>query len=322
MIGLLIATSIVTFALFNFGPADPAADSCGKACSPERIVEARVALGMNKPLVTQYLEYMRGIVMGRHMGAPSARYWCSWPCFGTSFRLSNTPVWSLMKTAIPYTVSLAIGAAIIWLIVGVLLGIAAGLHRGKLIDRIAVGFSSIGVSMPVPVLGMLLMLVFCVTKVIQFPSSRTNAPWGPGGPLGFLDNFILPWTTLAILFMASYVRITRTSILETMGEDYIRTARAKGLRPRLVTFKHGLRAAITPIVTMFGMDLGAVLGGAVLTETIFGLPGLGQLSVNAVNNEDLPIIMSVVLFAAFFIIVANIVVDIVYALIDPRVRLQ
>jgi len=321
MVLLLVAVSIAAFALFTFGPADPAADSCGKTCTPERIAQARVALGMNKPAYQQYLEYMRGIIMGRHMGVTGASRWCAWPCFGRSFQNSQY-VWDAIKQALPYTMSLAIGAAIIWLIVGVALGMTAGLHRGKLIDRLAVGLSAVGVSMPIPVLGLTMILIINVRMHFPYSSAvRTAMPWDAGGPVKFLQTFLLPWVTLAAVSAATYVRLTRTSMLETMGEDYIRTARAKGLPRRSVTFKHGLRAAITPIVTIFGMDLGILLGGAMMTESIFSLPGLGKLSVNAVNSEDLPTIMAVVMFAAFFITVANIVVDVVYAVIDPRVRL-
>ena len=320
LVALLIAVSIVTFVLFNVGPADPAGNSCGKSCTPERIAQARVALGLNKPLVTQYLEYMQGLIMGRTMGPPGATYHCSWPCFGRSFQ-NNQFVWDAIKQALPYTISLALGAAVIWLITGVALGIAAGLNRGKIVDRLAVGLSAVGVSLPVPLIG--LSLIYFLNfkwNIIDITNNATDAPWDTGGPTHWLANYLLPWITLAAIYGAGYVRLTRASMIETMGEDYIRTARAKGLPRRTVTLKHGLRAAITPIVTIFGLDLGAVLGGAVLTESIFSLPGVGQLSVKAVLSDDLPTVLGTVMFAAFFIIFANIVVDVLYAVIDPRVR--
>lgn len=323
MIGLLIAVSIVTFGLFTVGPSDPAADSCGKSCTPERIAQIKVALGLNKPLVTQYFDYMQGLVMGREMGPPGARYHCDWPCFGRSYQ-NNQFVWDAIKLSLPYTLSLALGAAVIWLVSGVTLGLFAGLHKGKWVDKLAVGAASVGVSLPVPLIGLtLILLVNTNWHWLPYTSGQAPAlPWDSGGPIAWLKNYILPWITLAAIFSASYVRLTRANIIETMGEDYIRTATAKGLPRRTVTLKHGLRAAITPIVTIFGLDLGGLLGGAVLTEFIFSLPGLGRLAASAVGNGDLPLILALVLFAAFFIIFANIVVDILYAVIDPRVRLE
>lgn len=323
MIALLIAVSIVTFALFTIGPSDPAADSCGKSCTPERIGQIKVALGLDKPLVTQYWEYMKGLVAGRDMGPKNARIHCDWPCFGRSYQ-DNEFVWDMIKRAAPFTISLAIGAALIWLVTGVGLGIAAGLNRGKFIDKFAVGAASVGVSLPVPLIGLtLIWLVNTSWHWLPYSSGQMPAlPWDSGGVFSWFKNFLLPWLTLAAIFSASYVRLTRANMIETMSEDYVRTAVAKGVPRRKVTFKHGLRAAITPIVTIFGLDLGTVLGGAVLTESIYSLPGLGKLSVDAVGNGDLPKILAVVLFAAFFIIVANVIVDFVYALIDPRVRLE
>ena len=325
LVALLIAVSIVTFGLFTLGPADPAADSCGKSCTPQRIAQIKVALGLDKPLVTQYLEYMKGLVnpAGREMGPPDGRYHCAWPCFGRSYQ-DNQFVWNVIKSALPYTLSLALGASILWLVTGVALGVVAGLNRGKFIDRFAVGVSALGVSLPVPLIGLTLILMVNTNwQWLPYTSGQAPAlPWDDGGPIAWAKNFILPWITLALVFGAAYVRLTRANMIETMGEDYIRTATAKGLSRRKVTLKHGLRAAITPIVTIFGLDLGGLLGGAVLTEFIFSLPGLGKTAADAVTNEDLPKILAIVLFAAFFIIVANIIVDILYAVVDPRVRLE
>ena len=323
LIALLIATSIVTFALFTLAPSNPAADSCGKSCTPQRIAQIKAALGLDKPIVTQYGEYMKGLVAGREMGPPDGRYRCTWPCFGRSYQ-DNQFVWDTIRRALPYTVSLAVGAAVIWLVSGVTLGVLAGLNRGKLIDRLAVGASAVGVSLPVPLIGLTLILMVNTNwHWLPYTSGQAPAvPWEGDGPIAWLKNFILPWITLALVFGASYVRLTRANMIETMGEDFIRTATAKGLPRRTVTLKHGLRAAITPIVTIFGLDLGGLLGGAVLTESIYSLPGIGKSAVDAVSNEDLPKILAIVLFAAFFIITANIIVDILYAVIDPRVRLE
>ena len=321
LVVLLIATSLVTFVLFVAGPANPAADSCGKSCTPERIQAAKVALGLNRPLSTQYLDYMKGLVAGREMGPPDARFHCDWPCFGTSFQ-NNRFVWTSIKAGLPYTISIAVGAAVIFLSFGLTIGTLAGLKKGTWIDKLAVGFASIGVSLPVPLIGLtFIWLIIGRLGLLPYPSNGITSPLSPD-PYHWARNYLLPWVTLALIYGASYVRLTRATMIETMGEDYIRTARAKGLPSRTVTLKHGLRAAITPIVTIFGLDLGTLLGGAVLTETIYSVPGIGRLAVRGALDEDLPVTMGVVLFAAFFIIVANIVVDILYAVIDPRVRLE
>lgn len=322
LIALLFATSVVTFVLYNVGPADPAANSCGKSCTPERIQQANVALGLDQPLLTQYLQYMKGLFVGREMGPPNGRYHCDWPCFGRSFQ-DNQFVWDTIKNALPYTISIALGAAFIWLVTGVTLGVIAGLNQGKVADKLAVGVSAIGISLPVPLIGLtLIWLVNTKWGWLPYSGSGSTWPWVDPGPVAWVKNFILPWIALSLVYGAAYVRLTRANMIETMGEDYIRTARAKGLPRRTVTLKHGLRAAITPIVTIFGLDLGGLLGGAVITEQIFSIPGLGKTAVDSVLNDDLPKILAIVLFAAFFIIVANIIVDILYAVIDPRVRLS
>ena len=260
LIALLIATSIVTFLLFFAGPANPAADACGKSCTPDRIEQAKVALGLDKPLVVQYLEYMKGLVAGREMGPPSGRYWCSWPCFGTSFQ-NNQPVWNTIKTALPFTLSIAVGAAAIFLIFGVAIGVTAALHRGKWPDKIAVAISSLGVSLPAPFIGLLfLWIVVSKWQLLPYTSNTVTAPWNPD-PSTWFQNYLLAWLTLALIFGANYVRLTRANMIETMGEDYIRTARAKGLPSRTVTLKHGLRRPSRRSSPSSVLDLGALLGG-------------------------------------------------------------
>jgi peptide/nickel transport system permease protein len=205
---------------------------------------------------------------------------------------------------------------------GVLVGVLSALRKGTLFDRLSMGVALLGVSLPVYFTG-LLMLSFVVYQWKLLPSIDTNDPFGtPFDPLKTFQSFILPWIALAFLYAAGYARLTRTSMLETMSEDYIRTARAKGLAERTVVTRHGMRAALTPIVTIFGLDLGALLGGAVLTEYTFGLQGIGKQVLDSITKFDYPLVMGTTLFAAFFIIVANIIVDMLYAVIDPRVRLS
>ena len=222
-----------------------------------------------------------------------------------------------MVSALPVTVSLAIGAAVIWLVSGVAVGVISALKRGTLFDRFSMGIALAGVSLPIFFTGLISLELFSY-KWPLFPNV-TFVPFSTN-PLLWARNLVLPWLTLAFLYAALYARLTRAGMLETMSEDYIRTARAKGLPERRVIFKHGLRAALTPIVTIFGMDLGLLLGGAIITEATFSLHGLGLFTVLAIQNQDLPEILGVTMLAAFFIVIANLVVDILYAVLDPRVR--
>jgi peptide/nickel transport system permease protein len=319
---LLFLVSVVTFLLFFAGPSDPARAMCGKSCTPERIEKTRIGLGLDRPVVVQYLDYMKGVMVGRDIGPPSSRDHCGWPCFGRSF-VNNQWVWTKIRQAFPYTFVIAIGAGVLWLFVGVSVGLIAGLRKGSWVDKVAVAMSSVAMAMPMPVIGLTLiwLLRYQFGWVPAFDPTVVW-PWNRGGPLGWLGNFSLVWVTLALVYSAAYVRLARATTVDTMGEDYIRTARAKGLRNSTVVFRHGLRPSMTPIVTMFGMDLAGLIGGAVIAETIFDINGLGKMTVTAEGDGDLPVLMAVTLIAAFFIITANVVVDILYAVIDPRVELS
>ena len=320
---LLIIVSMITFAIFFLVPRlagqttyDLAAQYVGRSPSPSAVHAIERQLGLDVPLPVQYWRFLKGIVLGRHFDSGTTSAYCPPPCFGYSFK-NQQPVWPLMVTALPVTVSLAIGAAILWLIGGVTIGVISALKRGTLFDRFSMGIALAGVSLPIFFTGLLSLALFSYKWPI-FPNVHF-VPFSQN-PLAWASNLVLPWVTLAFLYAALYARLTRAGMLETMSEDYIRTARAKGLQERTVIVRHGLRAALTPIITIFGMDLGALLGGAVLTEATFSLHGLGLFTVLAVQNQDLPEILGVTLLAAFFIVVANLVVDILYAVLDPRVR--
>ncbi len=224
----------------------------------------------------------------------------------------------MISTALPVTIQLALGAFVLWITVGVSVGIIAALRRGKWQDRTIMGFALIGYSFPSFFIG--LLLIFFVQIRWGLVGYEGYVPFFDNPSLWF-QGLILPWIALALLFAAFYARLTRNQMLETLGEDYIRTARSKGLKERTVIGKHALRAGLTPIVTAAGLDLAGLLGGAVITEAVFNLPGIGRLSINSVVDSDLPVITATVLLAATFVIVANLVVDILYAVIDPRVRL-
>ena len=315
---ILILLSMFTFLLFNALPADPAALTCGKSCSPEVIAANRIRLGLNLPLWEQYWEFVKGIFVGRDYGAGTQIFHCNAPCLGYSFRRSQE-VTPLILSVLPVTIYLAIGAFVLWMVSGVLLGIYAALRRGRWQEKATLGGALVGYSFPSFFIG-LLLLFFIVIRWQLLPYPNYVPPLE--NPVQFFQTMLLPWITLALVFAAFYIRLTRNQMLETLSEDYIRTARAKGLPERTVIRKHGLRAGLTPIVTAAGLDLAGLLGGAIITETVFTLPGLGRLAINSVLDSDLPVITGTVLVAGFFIVVANIIVDLLYAVIDPRVRLS
>jgi peptide/nickel transport system permease protein len=320
---LLIIVSAITFAIFFLlpklageTPYDLAARYVGKIPTRSEILAMEARLGLNESLPVQLGRFLKAIVAGETYSNGSSKVYCPAPCLGYSWK-NQLPVWPLLVSNIPVTASLAIGAAVIWLISGVAIGVVSALKRGSFFDRLSMSTALAGVSLPIFFTGQIALLLFSYHWQIfnvTYVSLAQN-------PLLWAKNLILPWIVLAFLYSALYARLTRAGMLETMNEDYIRTARAKGLPERTVIFKHGLRAALTPILTIFGMDLGLLFGGAILTELTFSLHGLGLFTIEAINAEDLPEIMGVVLLASFFIILANMVVDILYAVIDPRVRL-
>jgi peptide/nickel transport system permease protein len=315
LVVLLLILSVITFGLFYMLPASPAAMSCGKACNPQTIQAKKRAWGLDKPIYVQYQQTMKGIFAGRHYADGRK---CGAPCLGYSFQLSQ-PVTSLIKERLPVTAGLAFGAAVLWLLIGTGVGVLSALRKGSIFDRSAMTVALVGVSMPSFFTGLVVLYIFCAKwQLLPWP----HYVGVTSNPAKWAENMLLPWIVVAFLFAALYARLTRANMLETMNEDYIRTARAKGLPERTVVAKHGLRAALTPLITIFGMDLGLLLGGAVLAEQVFTLPGLGKLTVDAVNNADLPILFAVTLVAALFVITANLIVDLLYAVVDPRVKLQ
>jgi peptide/nickel transport system permease protein len=318
MTGLLFAVSVITFLLFSALPADPAALTCGKSCTPEIIEKNRERLGYDKPIAEQYVTFVSGIFTGRTYGSGTATFTCDAPCLGYSFN-KGEEVTVLIARAIPATAQLATGAFILWLLLGTSIGVLSALKRGKWQDRLGIGFALVGTSLPAFFTGLLLIFTF-VFWIPIFPTPRYVE--FDRDPLFWLMNMLLPWITLALLYSAIYARLTRDGILEAMNEDYVRTARAKGLTEGVVVRKHVLRSALTPIVTIAGIDLAGLLGGAVVTESIFSIPGLGKLTYSAISDSDLPVLTATILLTASFIIVANTVVDILYAVLDPRVKVQ
>ncbi|MET9435034.1 ABC transporter permease [Streptomyces sp. NPDC006551] len=316
VVGVLIAVAAVTFTIFYVLPSDPAAAACGKACSAERLEAIRAHMGLDDPLWRQFADFVTGIFTGRTMGSGPYALHCDFPCLGYSYE-SSQGVWDLLLDRLPVSASLALGAAVIWLLLGLSAGVAAALRKDTLTDRVLMVGAVAAASLPVYFTSV--MLIYGLIRVAGLLPYPAYVPFG-SDPLGWASNLLLPWLALAILYAAMYARQSRSSMIETMAEPYIRTARAKGLPRRTVVVKHGLRAGMTPILTIFGMDLGGLLAGAVITESIFGLPGVGRLFYGALSTGDQPVILGVTLLAATFIVVANLAVDLLYAVVDPRVR--
>jgi peptide/nickel transport system permease protein len=312
---LLVVTAAV-YVIFYLLPSNPAQLSCGKPCTPENLARAKDYLGLNLPWYGQFWEFLKGIVVGRSFGSGTGAISCSAPCFGYSFQL-NEPVTQLILSRFPVTASIAVGAAVMWLVAGVVGGTIAAVRRGRSEDRAIMAVAITGVSAPAYLVGLLLILVF-----------GFRLGWLPTGgyepffddPGGWFLHLILPWVALAFISAAVYARLTRGELIEQLGQDYVRTSRAKGLPESAVVIRHALRNAIIPVVTIFGLDLGTLLGGAVITERVFSMQGIGSLLLTAIGTLDLQVVVGVTLFSAFLIAIANLLVDIVYGFIDPRVK--
>ncbi len=323
---LLFVMSLVTFVLFFASPVDAARQACGKNCSAALQEQTKKALGYDKPVIVQWTDFLGGIVKGRQYPddpalretAPETIVDCPAVCLGYS-KTSNSLVTNKIWERFPVSFSLAIVAFLMWIIGGVTFGVIAALKKGTIIDRGVVGIALLFYAFPTFFIG-LFLYKFISIKWQLVPTPK-YVPIADGGVWLWFQGLLLPSLTLALFFMAGYVRMTRAFVLESMSEDYVRTANAKGLAPRRVLFKHTMRAALTPLVTMAGLDLAGLLGGAIITEAVFNYPGLGLLAASSARNLDLPMSVGIVLVLATIVIVANIVVDVLYAVIDPRVRL-
>ena len=307
---VLFVVSLLTFLIFVKLPSgDPARRATGKSSTPEQIENARKAFGLDQPLWVQYGRFAKGLIPFPGLFLSEDVYYS----YGNFI-----PVREEIARRLPVTVALALGGAALWLLIGIPVGIAAGVRRKSSISRFSMLVAIMGVSIPVFWLGQLLLYIFWF-RLGWAPPSGMEIGVGVWGSV--LDGrFLLPWITVAVGYAAFYARMVRSNVIETMHEDYIRTARAKGLPERRVIYRHGLRGALTPVVTMLGIDLGTLLGGLFIVETLFGLPGVGQLAVTSIATNDFPMVMGVTVLGALFIAVANLVVDVAYAALDPRVR--
>ena len=306
---LFIAVTMVSFVIFFIVPVEPARLIAGPQAPPDAVERAKKAYHLDDPVWKQYLRFMKTLVIDGSLGKSLA---------------TRQEVNDVVRAAAPVTISLVIGGAILWMLVAVPIGILSALRPRSLIDRAAMVFVLIGISAH-PVWIGLILSYFIGYKLQLTPlggyCDLVNPSTDCGGPVDWFHSMILPWITFMLLFAALYVRMIRANVLETLNEDYVRTARAKGAPETQVMRSHVLRNALLPVVTMLGMDIGLALGGAIFTESVFGLPGLGKVAVEALTGFDLPVVMGIVVFATLAIIVFNLAVDLLYAVIDPRIRL-
>lgn len=304
---LLALVSLLTFVVFYVLPtADPAQLRAGRNADPATLAQIRENLGLDRPLTAQYWTFLTNLVLHADLGYS---YY------------SGASVGSLLVDRLPATISLALGVAVVWMVVAVPLGVISAARRGTWVDKLVTGSALLGVSAPVYWLGLLALYLFA-DDIGQWPLLPGAGSYVPltEDPWRWFTSLILPWLVLASTFTALYARVLRGNMIEALSEDYVRTARAKGLSEQRVAWNHGLRGAVTPLVTLAGIDIGLLLGGAVLTEAVFGIPGIGRLNYEAIVHADYPVIQGTVLLAACFVIVASIVVDVAYAYLDPRVR--
>jgi peptide/nickel transport system permease protein len=305
---LIWVISMLVFGLFFLAPGDVARRMAGRQATPETVALIRHRLGLDQPIWQQYANFVWRALHGD---------------LGYDY-YHQIPVSQIIVDALPKTLSLVLGAAVLWMALGLFNGIVSARRPGSVTDRLLTLFSLVFYSMPEFLLG-LLLLYFAYYRL-----TLAGAAWFPAGgyvafsqsPFAWASSLVLPWLTLALFQAATYTRLTRSSLLDVLGEDYIRTARAKGLSERRVVYRHGLRSALTPVVTQFGIDLGALVGGVVVVELVFSIDGLGWEAITALNNQDLPVIVGIVLFGTLTVVLANLVVDLLYAVLDPRIRLS
>ena len=303
---VVLFVGAITFLIFYILPsADPAALRAGRSPTPETLAAIRAQLGLDKPVPEQFWIYLKNLVLHFDLG--------------NSF-VNNTDVKALVLDRLPNTLFLIAGAAILWFVSGVFIGTISAVKSGSMLDRTAMTTALVAISAPVYWLGLVVLYLFA-SDIGRFPLlPGAGAYQDANGFFAKIPTLILPWIVLAAAFSAIYARLTRSNLIEVMSEDYVRTARAKGLKERRVIVRHGLRAAITPVITVLGLDLGILVGGAILTESVFGIPGVGRLSFDAIQRGDLATIQGTTLFLALAVVVMNLVVDILYAFLDPRVR--
>lgn len=315
----LFAVVFFTFVIFFYLTPDPASSICGEYCTPDAIENIRRQLGIDQPFLTQFWVFFAGIFVGRTYGAgTAAEIYCSAPCIGYSFQ-TRSDVMEAIIDRLPVTLTIAVGAAVLWVLSGVVAGVVSAVKQGSMWDQGAMMFALAGVSLPNYFVALILQYLLVVQlQWLPFPTVTAFSD----DPTRWFQTYLMPWMVLALMYASMYARLTRTNMIDTLNENFMRTARAKGLKPGPIMVRHGLRPSLTPVVTLLGMDFATLLGGALITETVFGLNGVGRYAYQAIQTNDQPVIMGVTLLAAFAVVVANIVVDLTYTVLDPRVRVS
>ena len=317
--------SIAIFALFWYGPASPAQPICDREtsnrCTPVRLERYEKGLGYDNPSYVEYGKFAKGVFVGRDMTIGSTTYNCPAPCLGYSFR-TKQPVWEELKERLPATVSVAVGGAFFYLLFGIPIGVAAARRRGSVTDKALVSSFLFISSIPYYLFALLTWLYLTITFEVPLCSDTGYFSIGENGPFKWFSGLFLAWVALGIFGCTQYTRFTRGAMVEALSEDYIRTAKAKGLPARTIVYKHGLRAALVPVVTIFGIDFGTLLAGTIFTERIFEIQGIGWWALEAVQGRDLPVVQATALFSAVILIISNLLVDVIYSVLDPRVRLS
>ncbi|MCC3778515.1 ABC transporter permease [Streptomyces sp. UNOB3_S3] len=317
-LAVVLVLSAVVYATFYIAPGDPARLACGPRCNPEQISQVREQLALNDPVYVQYWHFLQGIVTGHDYSTGTGVLHCQAPCFGLSYQ-NDQQVTDLIVQRLPATASLATGAMVVWLLLGTGTGLLSALRRGGPTERVLTWLTLAGTATPVFISGLGLLMLFCAyLEWLPFP---TYVPL-MDDPEQWAWNMLLPWLALGLLESAKYARLTRSSMLETLAEDHIRTFRAYGATERSLIGRHALRGAVAPVVALTAADFGSMFGNAMLTEMMFGLPGIGQLLVNATRTIDLPVVVAVVMVTGTAVVIANIVADLLYAAADRRVVLR
>jgi peptide/nickel transport system permease protein len=311
---ILILISAFTFFMFFAIPQDPATLACGKNCTPAALEIIHKNLGLDAPVPVQYWNFMIGIFTGRDFAVGH----CSAPCFGISFA-SQQPVWDTITDRLPLTVSLTVGGLLVFLTVGLGAGLIAARFRGTALDKVFSSASLVLSSLQIYFLGPVALGIFVYST--GWLDSPKYVPFSEN-PARWFMGLLIPWCVMSVIFTANYTRMARSTMIEQLQEEHVRAARAKGMSGRYVFLRYAWRGSLTPIVTILGMDLGTLFGGAIVTELTFGLAGIGRLARDSVIDKDLPLTMGVMLFSAAFILLLNVIVDALYAYIDPRVRLS
>ncbi|MFF1837533.1 ABC transporter permease [Streptomyces sp. NPDC058231] len=312
---VLLALSVVVYAAFYVAPGNVAQIACGPRCSPAQVAQVSEQLQLGDPLYVQYAHFLQGIFAGRDYSTGTGILHCQAPCLGRSYQ-DDQQVTQMILTKLPATASLAIGAFVLWVLLGVGTGLLSVWRRGRVTERILTGLTLAGMATPVFVIGLLLIIVFCsALQLLPFPDYVPLTE----NPEQWAWNLLLPWVSLALVSAAPYARMTRSSMLETLAEDHVRTFRAYGVSERRLVGRHALRGALGPVIALGALDIGSMFGGAVLTESLFNIPGVGRELVDAVQNVDLPVVVGLVLVTGFFVVLANAVADILQAMADRRV---